>query len=300
MDYTLEKISSFSTEALLSELRALDGKEGIRYRACGRSVCGRELGALEIGSMYRPSLFIGGTHGTEWASALCCLKLAAELAGLYSGRACEYGIDFRAAFERSGVVLLPLLNPDGYEIFKNGAQGARRKATFLSRFEYGDFRHWQANARGIDLNHNYGAGFYIAKRDVALAGIRRPGPTRYGGLFPFSQPETRAVRRLCARCRPRSLFALHSQGEEIYWRYGERTHPSARAVGETLAALASYRLEEPEPLASHAGCKDWFIKKYGLPAFTIELGRGSNPLPYEDFGAIWERTRRMLFAAAVI
>ena len=27
-----------------------------------------------------------------------------------------------------------------------------------------DFSHWQANARGVDLNHNYDSGFYEYKK----------------------------------------------------------------------------------------------------------------------------------------
>ena len=293
----IERASALDVLATLR--RAADGGFA-RYVACGRSSCSREIGALELGSMYRPALFVGGTHGTEWASVMCCLGLALELTELASARRCEYGIDIRRALEGSGAVFLPLLNPDGYEIFKNGAAGAPKKAAALAKYEYGDFRHWQANARGVDINHNFNAGFYTARRMSASAGVRKPGPTRYGGLFPFSEPEARAVRALCSRCRPRSLYALHSQGEEIYWRYGERTHQRAAEIGQTLAALSGYTLADPEPPASHAGLKDWFIQKYGLPAFTIELGRGSNPLPYGDFADIRKRTRRMLYVAAVI
>ena len=296
-----ENIESASAQDVLAALRAGAGDGGFaRYALCGRSVCSRGVASLELGSLYRPALFVGGTHGSEWASVFVCLRLALELARGAADREAEYGIDIRSALSRSGAVFIPLLNPDGYEIFKNGASGAKRLSRSLERFEYGDFRHWQANARGVDINHNFNAGFWRERLAVSRSGIRRPGPTRYGGPFPFSEPESRAARLECERCRPRALYALHSQGEEIYWRYGERTHPSALRNAETLAALAGYSLAEPDPLAADAGLKDWFIQKYGLPAFTIELGRGCNPLPYGEFKDIWKRTRHMLYAAAVM
>lgn len=296
-----ENIEAVSSRDISSALRSAACRCGMaRYTVCGLSLCSREIAALEIGSMYRPALFVGGTHGTEWASVLCCLKLALELAEGARARRCEYGIDIGEALRRSGAVFIPLLNPDGYEIFKNGEAGAGKRAAALARYEYGDFRHWQANARGVDINHNFNAGFYKARRMTAASGVTKRGPTRYGGAFPFSEPESRAARRVCARCRPRSLFSLHSQGEEIYWRYGERTHRRAKDIGETLAALSGYALADPEPPASHAGLKDWFVQKYGLPAFTIELGRGANPLPYGDFEDIWRQARHMLYVAAVI
>ena len=53
----------------------------------------------------------------------------------------------------------------------------------------GDFTHWQANARGVDLNHNYDAGFLEYKQIEAEQGILGGGPTRYSGECPESEPE---------------------------------------------------------------------------------------------------------------
>ena len=70
--------------------------------------------------------------------------------------------------------------------------------------------------------------------------------------------------------------------EEIYYRYGDATPPQAEAMAKVLADASGYRLV-PEGIASMGGFKDWFIQCMRRPGFTIEAGRGRNPLPPSDF-----------------
>ncbi len=91
----------------------------------------------------------------------------------------------------------------------------------------GDFSRWQANARGVDLNHNFDAGFELCKQAEQSAGILGPGPGKYGGERPESEPETRSICRFIRTQPVRQLYAFHSQGEEIYYQYGEHTPPRA-------------------------------------------------------------------------
>lgn len=99
---------------------------------------------------------------------------------------------------------------------------------------------------------------------------------------------------LCRRHRFRHVLALHAQGEEIYWRYGNRTPPQSHLMAEVMAVSSGYTAAEPTGLASHGGFKDWFIEETGRPGFTVECGRGKNPLPLDDFEPLYERLREML------
>lgn len=292
--------AAVTSRALNKEMCMLSNAGFVRTRRIGMSVCKRSILAVEIGAMHNPVVFVGGTHGMEWASVLATFRLASEIVAAVETGKTVHGIDMREALALRGAVFIPLLNPDGYEIRREGRCAALKKTKLLSQFEDTTLEMWQSNANGVDLNHNFNAGFYKAYRQVRGAGIKKPGPTRYGGLLPFSQPETRAARMLCAQCRPRALYALHSQGEEIYWRYGKRQPAGSEYIATLLSNLTGYALCEPEELASHAGLKDWFIQRYNCPGFTLELGAGQNPLPYEDFDAIWQRVERALFVAALI
>ena len=105
---------------------------------------------------------------------------------------------------------------------------------------------------------------------------------------------------LCRRCRFRHVIALHSQGEEIYWDYGPRTPERSRLMAEILASASGYTVARPSGLASAGGFKDWFIEETGRPGFTIELGRGENPLPLTDFEPLYQKAREMLLLALMM
>lgn len=103
---------------------------------------------------------------------------------------------------------------------------------------------------------------------------------------PESEPETAALTGLCRQAGFRHVLALHTQGEEIYWRYGDNTPSRSRVMAEIMGATSGYAVADPEGLASHGGFKDWFIQEMGRPGFTLEMGKGENPLPLSDFDGL--------------
>ena len=54
-------------------------------------------------------------------------------------------------------------------------------------------------------------------------------------------------------------------------------------------------MASPTGLASYGGFKDWFLLHFRRPAFTIEVGKGENPLPVRDFFPIYDKVEAMLF-----
>lgn len=79
------------------------------------------------------------------------------------------------------------------------------------------------------------------------------------------------------------VLTYHSQGGVIYWQYNELTPPESRRIGKLFARVSGYRLEQTSEIISYSGYKDWFIKSHGRPGFTIEVGKGTNPLPITQF-----------------
>lgn len=266
---------------------------GLRLLKIGCSVQGRPLLAARLGGSQAPALLVGGVHGMEWITTLLLMGFLEELAD--AGERL-HGFDLREILACRGLLVLPCLNPDGVEI----ATGFATPCINNSSFSEKDYKRWQANGRGVDLNHNFDAGWAIAHQMEQEAGITQPGPTRYGGPAPFSEPESRALAALCLREQPRTAYAFHSQGEEIYWQYGRCTPPGAAAIARMLSASSGYALEIPAALASHAGFKDWFIERLGRPGFTFEVGRGKNPLPIGDLPAIRQRLREALMLTLIL
>ena len=93
------------------------------------------------------------------------------------------------------------------------------------------------------------------------------------------------------------ILAYHSQGSIIYWRYLDFLPPESLRIGNILSEASGYPLETTPPDSSYAGYKDWFIKSYNRPGFTIETGLGVNPLPITQFDKIYEENKYLIIYA---
>ena len=266
----------------------------------GSSVLGRPIYSLTLGNGTQSVLMAAAFHGQEWMTALVCLRLCEEIGeSLHSGKLLA-GWDMRRALRDYRVVWVPLVNPDGVQIAVHGAQSAGNYADMVRKAGGDIHGRWQANARGVDINHNFNAGFTELQQAERASGIVGPCARQWGGPYPESEPETQALTHLCDSMAFRHVIALHSQGEEIYWQYKERTPPASRFMATVMAAASGYTVASPSGLASHGGFKDWFIETYGRPGFTVELGKGENPLPLDEFEAIYEKARELLVISLLI
>lgn len=89
------------------------------------------------------------------------------------------------------------------------------------------------------------------------------------------------------------MIAFHSQGKVIYWGYKGLEPPESQAIATGFAAVSG---DQPIRYAgSGAGYKDWFIQEYRRPGFTVEVGRGGNPLPLTQFDEIWRETEPIMW-----
>ncbi len=260
----------------------------------GKSVLGRELWAVGFGQRRGSVVFAGGFHAQEWITVLLLTRFLEELAEAVTRRKALCGIHPHQALRGSGVIILPCANPDGLELVANGIKSAGMYKATVQEISGGDLKGWNANVRGVDINHNFDAGFALCKRMERDNGITAPARRQYGGTHPESEPETRALCNLCRMYRPARLVAFHSQGEEIYYDYGKNTPPESRAVAEHWSGLCGYTVCSPTGMASHGGFKDWFIQEFYAQGFTIEVGMGENPLPASDLPDIYAKLKAML------
>ena len=272
----------------------------LKTERLGQSIAGRDITALIFGKAEQYILYAGAFHGAEWLTAALLLEFAAELAAAVKADDAMAGVPARRALSGRGLIVVPAVNPDGCEISLHGAGGAGYRAASVHRISGGEYAAYSANARGVEINHNFDAGWETLHRLEQKAGIYGPSPRRYGGQRPESEPETRAITTLCRRKNILHALAFHSQGEVIYWDYGEHTPPRSRKLAEVLASSSGYALEEPEGLAAGGGFKDWFIQEFSRPAFTIEIGKGENPLPPETLPDIYNRLREMMMFALML
>lgn len=282
--------------ARLAEQSGLAG--GKALLSIGETRLGKPILALRLGNPEEPTLYLGGFHAQEWLTVLTLFCFARELLGRRKREFC--GIDVAKALESRGLFLVPAVNLDGIDLVLGGTARAGDYEAAVKEISGGDLSNWQANIAGVDLNHNYDAGFALLQQMEREQGIIGPSPRQYGGESPHSEPETQAVVKLCRTLRPNKAVAFHSQGEEIFYQYGEHTPKKAGLMAEILASSSGYRLVKQEGLASHGGMKDWFIQEFHRPGFTVELGKGKNPLPITDLPSIYHRVKEMLMLGVIL
>lgn len=272
----------------------------LKVATCGKSLLGKEIYSLVLGDGNKNTLYVGGTHGLEWITSLLLLRFCEDLLFLKQtgGEMSGYGI--AEILKNRRLVVIPELNPDGIEISLNGISACGEYKNENFKVCGGDFGSWSANAHGVDINHNFNADWYSLRDFESKNGIDKPAPRRFGGFFPESEPETKAVTRLCRNVPFDMLFSFHSQGEEIYYEYGKNTPKKSYISATVLSAVSGYSLVKNEGHATSGGLKDWFIEEFKKPAFTVEVGKGENPLPAECLEEIYSRLQTLLVLGLVL
>ena len=253
----------------------------------GKSILSRPIEAYKIGDGKKLVCLIGAHHAMESITANLLFLLVDYLFG--NARCGNVNtVDCKFLLSKYSYIIVPCLNPDGIELRLHGASRTPLRERQL-KMSGGDFSAWQANARGVDLNHNYDYKFPEYKVIERERGISA-GATLYSGEFPESEPESRAVANLVRTVAPVAVVALHSQGEEIY------AYPKTariERVARRLEQLTGYALTEASDTAAYGGLCD-YIGAMGIPSFTYEVGKGTNPLPESSVYSIFERVAESL------
>ena len=300
----------------------------LRVSTLAYSICGRRIPYLHLGEGKRSVLYVAGHHAMEWicglpllafAHELCCLwqptvnggapgndnrKDDCESAGREDAR--QKGAETEGAFdalctprllEQYRFVIVPQLNPDGVAMQMAGADPEhvlyRRQLNMNGGST--DFSRWQANARGVDLNHNYSVGFCEYRKIEMERGILGGAPSLFSGAYPESEPETAALANLIRLLRPSLILTLHTQGEEIYFDAPHAT-PAMHRMAEGLATLTGYQPAVAASTAAYGGLTEWAVR-CGIPSFTLECGKGENPLPLDGAKEMYDRLRSAFFCA---
>lgn len=272
----------------------------IKRGSIGKSLCGREIEYFRIGSEQNNVLYAGAFHGMEWLTSLLLFKFLFTVADCFERGTYLSEVDIKAFLLKRGLTIIPCVNPDGVEISLKGASSCPEYENLIKKVSRGDTASWQANARGVDLNHNFDAGFRRLQEIERLHNITGAAPTRFGGPYPHSEPETKALTDFCLRRKFRHAVAFHSQGREIYWSFGEKNPYRSELMAQVLASSSGYSMSHPEKIATGGGFKDWFIDKYHHPAFTVEVGKGTNPLPITSLNSIYDELEEMMVLCCIM
>lgn len=250
----------------------------------GKSVMNKDIPCLKIGRGSKKLFLSGAYHGLEYLTAAFLIRFIKHyVENFYNGTG-----DTKELFGKVTLFMSPMINPDGVDIAVNGLDITNPyHRALISMVGIHSFNTvWQANARGVDINHNYDAKWNMV--------MEKPSPSKYGGEMAESEPETRAVVEFVRRMNFDMLLAFHSQGREIYYDFDGMEGERSREIADKMAEESGYAVCRPEGTASFGGCKDWFIKEFGREGFTVEIGEGKNPLPMKMLDDIYEENEKLI------
>lgn len=274
-----------------------------RTELLARTAFQRPIRTLVIGNGPRKVIFSAAHHANEWITSLVLLKFAEELAQAIRDGGTVFDRSAAQIAENVTIYMVPMVDPDGVDLVTGAiTQGniqydlAQRIAQDYPSIPFPEG--WKANLLGVDLNLNYPAGWLQAREIKFSQGFVTPAPRDYVGRAPLNQLETQALAGYTEYIDPALVLAYHSQGKEIYWTFQDYEVEGARALGEKMAQASGYTLTEPSFNSSFAGYKDWFIKTFRRPGYTVEVGEGVNPLPLSQFDEIYRDNLGILVIAA--
>ncbi|WP_099187420.1 M14 family metallopeptidase [Tepidibacter mesophilus] len=275
----------------------------LEISTCGKSILDKKLYSVKLGNGPNKVFYNASHHALEWITTPILMKFIENFSKAYSKNRIIRGYNPKDIWEQSTIYIMPMVNPDGVDLVLNGLSEDNPYYYDLIKWNNGstDFsKNWSANNRGVDLNHNYDASWELSKEAESIYGIYGPGPTRYSGEYPESEPESKAVVEFTRSLDPRLVLAYHSQGKVIYWNYMNEAPHQAKDIGKSFSKVSGYILDEPYGITSYSGYKDWFIKEYKRPGYTIEVGKGTNPLPISQFRKIYNDNEELLLLASII
>lgn len=285
----------YSSDELYDDLAKLENMYPfIKRNIIGYSVLGKPIVEVMIGNGPKKIHMNGSFHANEWITTSIMMHWLHEYLELVSKNSSDKEQGMIALYKNTSLSFVPMVNPDGVDLVLKGIPDVTEyEAALLQMNDLSiDFSQWKANIRGIDLNNQYPVNWEIEKqRKIPKA----PAPRDYPGDAPLTEPEAIALAELVEKANFDRVLAFHTQGEEIYWGYLRKEPEEAEHIVKEFEKLSGYKAVRD--IDSHAGFRDWYVNKWRKPGFTIELGNGVNPLPFDQFDEIYKKSKGIFYSA---
>lgn len=268
----------------------------------GKTADGREVYHVVIGnpSAKKKILVQGSIHAREYIVTKVVMRELAGLLEMEKNQKTYKGKSMQDLLKNSCIHFVPMLNPDGVTLSQYGLNGIgseelRNRVLKIAEKEgakdlHSYFRSWKNNLRGVNLNKNFDANW---EQTVDKKGY--PAKDEYKGEAVESEIESKALADLARKEHFSSSISYHTQGELVYWYFGEGSYvDSAKSLAQIVARNAQYKISNAYSERYAGGFKDFMERKYNIPSVTIECGKGTSPVPEEQIDKIWEGQRGVL------
>ena len=274
--------------------RIVDSNINISMMLLGFSWHGKPIYGISIGEKNKPIIVIvAHHHAREIITAYFSLYLLSKIV-----------LEKPDIIHIYRIIIIPTLNPDGYEIvFKNPwirknlhpidddgdglfdedgpedidgdgyiSEYRNSSGIFYEGIDNdGDGKINEDWPGGVDLNRNYP---FMWEKGATLK-----SSLIYRGEYPFSEPETLAIKYFIEKYRDRIVFLItyHSGANLILYPYGytDISPPDVdffKNISKTYAMIANlYVMQSSRLYYSYGELTDWLYSTYNIPAVTVEM-----------------------------
>lgn len=279
---------AYTSSTCFEDIKKLDSYfPFMKKRVIGLSVMGKPIYELRIGKGKKKVHYNAGMHANEWITSMVLMYLVND----YLLNLVWDEKTYELFYESITLSVVPMVNPDGVDLSIEGPITSMARQLIKWNNGYRDFSNWKSNVNGVDLNDQFPAHWEKEKEN----GAKTNGPRDYGGEAPLTEPEAIALANLTRKEDFSCVYALHTQGKEMYWGFEGLEAPVSKEMADTFSKLSGYK--SVPYVTSYAGYKDWFILSTQRPGFTMELGEGENPLPIEQFDSIIKDFRAIFYCS---
>lgn len=233
----------------------------IKVSSIGKSVQNRDIKLIQLGKGKKKALIVGGIHSREHITVSYVMRVIEEYADAYKNNR-KYGeYNIRTLLNKYTLYIVPMSNPDGTQI-----ANTKDKPLYIPDYFKNDS--FKGNANAVNLNRNF--PYYW---EGVTDGIYK-NQTNYRGTSSASEPETKAIIKLCNNNKFQFLLDMHILGGGIYWRdEGNGNIPNDYKLASAISKKCGYLLFENTTIESGyaGGLENWFRYAYNKPGLCIEM-----------------------------
>ncbi len=279
-DYDYDKII-LAIKALAKQYHTI-----IKYVTIGESHDNRDIVLLKLGSGQKHMVCCGGVHGRETINPVILLRIIEYYAEFYVNYREQkndlmkklkspnlylkeeyvqmlYGACINELLQTFTILIIPLLNPDGYMVSLKGYDVIGNPELKKQCLAMGQpYTEWKYNGRGVDINRNFPCRLWKPKHSLDT---------------PASENETKALIRLFHEYRTRGFLDFHSRGKQIYYyrsqmpdSYNERQLKIASRFQDITDYVLMPPEEEVDNGDSGGNTVHYYSEVFKKPALTIE------------------------------
>lgn len=258
----------------------------LQYVTIGKSHDNRDIVLLKLGIGKQHMICCAGVHARENINPIVMLRIIEYYADLYVNHKQQkqnlrnklknpthnlkreyeqmlYGTCIYELLQTYTILIVPVLNPDGYEISLYGFSAVRDNVYRQHCLSMGiPYTEWKFNARGIDINRNFPSKLWRSK---------------FEGDHAASENETKALIFLFHEYKSKGFLDFHSRGQEIYYyrcQMSESYNNKQYEIATRLAKITGYELVPPEEeidIGDTGGnTVHYYAEHFRKPSLTLE------------------------------